>query len=276
MGLPDSTSFRGAAARLLRDLIHERTGIYYDANQLDTMTGKLAELMAEQGIDSPVDYYYRLKYEENGSSDWASLLNTISVRETYFWREVDQVRAAVEVVMPSLARSGQPVRVWSAACASGEEPVSIAMMLDRQGWFDRARIEIVASDMSTAALEAAEKGVYRQRALRNLPADLRERYFTAENGEWRIDPGLQQRICWRRANLARRHEIEDLAQSQIIFCRNAFIYFSDDAIRTVIGVFAEAMPRPGYLFLGAAESLLKYNTRFRLEEIGGAFVYVKE
>src|SRR5690349_16847191 len=168
----------GATAwTLIRDLVHERCGIHFEDNNLDLMMDKISDLMAERDLDSPIDYYYLLKYEGEESGEWTNVLNAITVRETYFWREIDQVRALVDVLVPELSASfREPLRIWSAACASGEEPISIAMALDQAGWFARIPIEIYASDMSPAAMCVAERGIYRERSFRRLPAELRDRY----------------------------------------------------------------------------------------------------
>ncbi len=264
---------------LLRDLIHERAGIYFDENSMELMIDKLGPLMMERGIDSPIDYYYLLKYgsDRPDVDEWAFLLNAISVRETYFWREFGQIRALVDIIVPELAsKLTAPLKIWSAACASGEEPLTLAMALDQAGWFDRIPIDIVGSDTSTDALTAAERGIYRERSFRTLPAHLKVRYFTPASGGWKIDADIHRRIRWQFANMTSAGDIEELARANIIFCRNVFIYFSDVAIRNTVKTFAERMIEPGYLCLGSAESLLKFTTEFELREIGNAFIYVKE
>jgi chemotaxis protein methyltransferase CheR len=273
----DRGSFRPQAFVLLRDLISEHTGIHFDDSSMDLLTDKISALMTERGVDSPIDYYYLLKYGQNedGGDEWPTLLNAISVRETFFWREFDQVKALVDVVMPILSERNPTIRIWSAACATGEEPLTIAMALDQRGWFNQIPIAIDASDASTAALCAARTGIYRERAFRNLSPELREQYFTRVENGWKIDPHIHNRIRWRRANLTAEPEIADLAHSHVIFCRNVFIYFSQAGIRKAVKVFADRILEPGFLFLGAAESLLKFTTDFDLREIGGAFVYVK-
>ena len=143
------------AARLLRDLIQERTGIFFSESNMDLVMDKISPLVLERG-GSLLDYYYRLKYD-NDEKDWSDLVDAISVRETFFWREFDQIRALVENLMPALAKNcPPPVKIWSAACASGEEPLTIAMALELAGWFDRIPIEIHASDASCQALTRGE------------------------------------------------------------------------------------------------------------------------
>ena len=121
----------------------------------------------------------------------------------------------------------------------------------------------------------ATAGVYRARAFRNLPLDLRDRYFTEEDSAWRVRNDIHSRIKWSIANLIDESQIAPLAASDFIFCRNVFIYFSESAIGRVVRSFARHIRPPGYLFVGAAESLLRLTTDFNLIEIDDAFVYVK-
>ncbi len=274
----ETLGLSGSAFVLLRDLIHERTGLFYENGKSDLLTDKLSPLVIERGFSSFLDYYYLLKYDDEADSEWKRVVNALSVQETFFWREVDQIRAVADVLVPqhfSVPRA-VPLRIWSAACATGEEPISIAMALNENGWFDRARIEIHATDASSVAIERARRGLYRERAFRSLPAELREKYFTEENGVRRVAPELHSRIKWATANIMNESDVAQFATSPIIFCRNVFIYFSDDAIQKTVRQFAARMPEPGYLFTAASESLLRLTTTLQFQEIGGAFVYVKQ
>jgi chemotaxis protein methyltransferase CheR len=273
----DTLGLSDSAFTLLRDLIHERTGLFYENGKSDLLTDKLSPLVVERGFNSFLDYYYLLKYDAGAEQEWKRVMNALSVQETFFWREMDQIRALVEVIVPqyfSTARP-QPLRIWSAACATGEEPLSIAMALNEEGWFDRAPIDIYASDASAAAIEKARLGVYRERSFRSLPQKLRDKYFSEVQGGLRIAPTLHGRVKWERANLMDERDVATFATSPVIFCRNVFIYFSDDTIRKTVRMFAERMPEPGYLFVAASESLLRLTTQLQFQEIGGAFVYVK-
>ncbi len=270
-------SFPDSVFTLLHNLIHDRTGIHYDNSHRELLAEKLAPRVLACGFDSFLEYYYFLQYDATAQEEWKHLMDAISVQETFFWREWDQVRALVEVLVPEYfaTRSLTPLRIWSAACSTGEEPLSIAIALNEAGWFQRAPIEIYASDASPSAIAKAKAGLYRERSFRNFPPALQHQYFRQEQDGWRVRPELQSRIQWRVANLMVDTETKPLATAPIIFCRNVFIYFSETTIRKTVRLFFEAMPTPGYLCLAASESLLRLTTDFELEEIGGAFIYVK-
>ena len=261
-------------ARLLRDIVHDHTGTFFELDRVGSLLDKLEPLARERGCRSFLDYYYFLKLEGEVTGEWQRVMEALSVQETYFWREMDQVRALVDHIVPQwFAKHREPLRIWSAACATGDEPFTIAMALEEAGWFDRAPIEIVGSDASVNALEKAKRGIYRERAFRNLPVHLRNKYFQSVPHGSLISPRLLIRVRFQRANLVVPAEIEHLASAHVIFCRNVFIYFSHDAIRRTVGTFAQRMPHDGHLFVGVSESLLKISKDFDLQEIGGAFVY---
>ena len=260
---------------LLRDLIHEYTGIYFDAGRYDIMLEKLGDLARAQGHHSYMEYYYLLKYEDRNRIEWQKVMEALSVQETYFWREIAQVEALVHTVVPRWFASRQtPLRIWSAACATGEEPYSIAMALQEAGWGDHP-IEIMASDASESALAKARAARYRERAFRSLPGHLRVKYFTEDGKDFRLNETITSRVRFYRANILEKREIAGLACASVVFCRNVFIYFSQDTIRRALYLFADAMPSGGHLFVGASESLMKLTDQFTLEEIQNAFVYVR-
>jgi chemotaxis protein methyltransferase CheR len=271
LALPEGTT------ALIRSLINERTGMYFDNGKSDMLIEKLSPLVIERGFGSYLDYYYLLKYDPSARVEWLNVMNALSVQETYFWREIDQIRALVQTLVPEwhARSSNSTLRIWSAACATGEEPLTIAMALNEAGWFDRASIEIVASDASSKAIDRAVKGIYRERAFRNLSPHLRDRYFERDGSDWRVRNSIHSHIKWEVANLMEEDQISHLAVADFIFCRNVFIYFSENAISRVVRSFSRFIRPPGYLFVGAAESLIRLTTDFNLTEIDDAFVYVK-
>lgn len=271
LGIPDS------AFTLLRELIREKTGIFYEDGKKDILCDKLSPLVLEKGFNSFLDYYYFLKYDGERDREWERIFDVLSVPETYFWREMDQINALVNVIVPEhyKDRADEPLRIWSAACATGEEPLTIAIELKESGWFEKLNIEINATDASRRSIEKAKEGLYRERSFRNSPQHMKEKYFLKQGNMFKIAEDIHKRVKFGVANLLETHKIYDLAASQVIFCRNVFIYFSENVIRKIVSFLYERMPSPGYLFVGAAESLLKITSDFQLKEMGGAFCYVK-
>src|SRR5581483_3189983 len=138
----------------------------------------------------------------------------LSVQETYFWREADQIHALTEAIMPALAEGRRtPVRIASVPCASGEEPLSLAIALTEAGWFDRVPIQILAGDASEAALARARAGRYGARSFRQLPDHLRDKYFQHDepHREWIVNPEVHRRVTtWSRLNVVRHEDLASL------------------------------------------------------------------
>lgn len=274
----DALGFTEPVFKLLRDLIAQRTGVHFADDKRDQLADKLSDLMSERGLASHLDYYYLLRYDADAERHWTALVDRLAVPETYFWRQSEQILALANVIAPAHfeRRRTAPLRIWSAACCTGEEPVSIAIALAEAGLLDRRPIEIVASDASAAMVARAQHGLYAERSFRALPADLRDRYFQREGSAWRVDRAVHEQIRWTTANLVNAAEVAPLARADVIFCRNVFIYFADETIAQVARLFADGLAEDGHLFLGASESLARLATDFELGQVAGAFVYVKE
>jgi chemotaxis protein methyltransferase CheR len=259
--------------RLLRDLIHDRTGIFFEDTRMDLLLLKLEPLAQLRGCASFLDYYYALK--DNDQGEWDRAWEALSVQETYFWREIPQINVLVEKIIPEwFQKTSLPFRIWSAACATGEEPYTIAIALAERG-FGAHPIEIFASDASPAAVEKAQRGVYREKSFRALSPILRQKYFETVPGGSKLSAEIMNRVTFSRVNLLEPGEISPVARVQAIFCRNVFIYFSRHAIRQTVAMMAAKMPPGAHLFVGASESLLRITTDFELQGIGDALAYVR-
>jgi len=257
--------------RLLRDLIHDRTGLFFEDTRMDILLEKLEPIAQNKHCQSFLEYYYILK--DNEHAEWDQAWEALSVQETYFWREMAQINALSQVIVAEWFRKrSTPFRIWSAACCTGEEPYSIAIALAEAG-FGSHPIEIIASDASPGALKKAESALYREKSFRALPLALRQKYFESASGGWQLSPKIMGQVKFRRANLFEAGEIAPLARAQAIFCRNVFIYFSPHTIRQTVAMIGARMPCGGHLFVGAAESLLRMTTDFELKDIAGALAY---
>jgi chemotaxis protein methyltransferase CheR len=270
LAIPDGS------AELIRDLVHEKTGIYFDRDHLGLLIDKLRPLIQRLGCRSLIEYYYILKDRPEYFQDWRRVLDALAVPETYFWREMDQIHALTRSVAPEwFSKTEDALRIWVGACSTGEEPYTIAIALEEAG-LGRRPVQIVASDSSEAALDKARIGIFRERSFRAMAPEIREKYFRQVRDHWLINPDIISRVRFERVNLVMRTETGELARSPIIFCRNVFIYFSQEMVRRTVRQFAERMPPGGHLFVGASESLLNLTNDFELKEISGAFVYVRK
>ncbi len=281
----EALALSGSAFALLRDLIQERLGLYYGEDRRDLLRDRLAPLAAERNASSFLDYYYMLKYGEDAREEWRRVQTALAVRETYFWREMDQIRLVARTLAPVLlARNPhRPLRIWHAACATGEEPYTMAIALQEEKLCD-GRVEIVGTDFDGDALALARTGMFRERSFRALPPELRQRYFTERGGGGvgvggggaQINVTIRGQVRFVYLNLADEEGMRQMREYDIVFCRNCFIYFGDAAIQAVTQRLYEALRSPGYLMLGASESLLRFPSRFRFQEMDKSFVYVKD
>ena len=168
------------------------------------------------------------------------------------------------------------MRIWSAGCSSGEEPYSIAMLLQEAGYYRDATFEIFASDINQAVLSKARRGQYRENAFRATDPGLREKYFTRDaDGSWRISDEIRNRVSFGRLNLYDEARVSLLGHLDIIFCRNVIIYFDDSSKRVVVGNFYNRLVEGGYLLLGHSESLISLSTQFKLRHLKNDMVYQK-
>ena len=267
---------------LIRDLIHERTGLFFrDYQGLDVLAARLSPRLGVSGCRSFSEYYGLLS--EGGVTAADELLHVVASltkQKTSFYRQVKAAQLLVDDVIPQWLLNGrtETLRIWSAACSTGEEPLTIAMALAESGWFDRIQIELFGSDASFVAIEKAQRGVYSESRVMDLSPELRFKYFTPANEGWQVRPELHKRIQWSVANLMSESEVAEFAGSHIIFCCNVFIYFSAAAISQTLRLFAKRMPAGGCLFTDKGdyfESLVSEVDYFERQEFSGSSVWMK-
>jgi chemotaxis protein methyltransferase CheR len=195
------------------------------------------------------------------------VVEAMTTNESFFFRDIKPFDQFKELVLPAMLknRAGQRrLRIWSAACSSGQEPYSLAMILSEMaahlaGW----TIEIVATDLSTEILDRAREGVYSQfEVQRGLPVTLLVKYFVQSGDRWQISPKIRSMVDYREFNLL--SDPAGLGRFDVVFCRNVLIYFDQDTKAKVLERVANLMPEDGFLFLGGAETVLGLTERFKL------------
>jgi chemotaxis protein methyltransferase CheR len=179
----------------------------------------------------------------------------------------------VDDFVPKLLAQGVRPRLWCAACSTGEEALTLAMLLDEAGLLDQ--VSIVASDISNRALAHAKAGVYRRRSLRALPLGVVGRWLEGDADGMRVAPHIAQAVQWHRVNLIEEREVAGLGRFDAIVCRNVLIYFQDRTIVKLVENLGQSLLPGGILMVGASESLLRFGVPFVCEEQRGAFLYRK-
>ena len=195
------------------------------------------------------------------------LLDRVTVQETSFFRDPGQFEALATHVLPTLRG---PVTAWSAGCANGQEAYTLAMVLAES---DIADWRVLATDVSSRALERTRAARYRDKELRGVDADRRERSFTRDGDDWVVSTALRDRVATSRLNLVGEPLPGEPGSCPIVFCRNVLIYFRSEDVVQFLERLARWMPPDGYLFLGYSESLWQVTDAFKLVRLGNAFVY---
>jgi chemotaxis protein methyltransferase CheR len=257
---------------ILSALVEERTGLHYGLLDHTVLAEKVGVRAAEAGFESLLDYYYYLRYDPGSSAEMDALVDALVVCETYFFRELAPLEVLAGLAEELVSRGRRP-RIWSAACASGEEPLTLAMLLDERGLL--GEVELIASDISPRALERARRGQYGPRSLREgAPQRLVERYLRREqDGTIRVAARLAEAVQWRRVNLQDGHQVGAVGAVQAIVCRNVLIYFRDETAVKVAARLSDALDPGGVLLVGVSESLLRFGTNLVCEEHGNVFLY---
>jgi len=266
--------------RLLRDLIHERFGLFFDDNQRASLRARLLGRLAGRGLRSFEDYFHDLRFAPDRADELTSMVTHLTNNETYFYREGPQLEVFAEHVLRQVkerkTRSGErTLRLLSAGCSTGEEAYTLAMIVFDSGqFFWNWDVEVVGLDVDTTALEKARRAVYQHNSFRTLSPDVKTRHFVpAGPTSFQVKEPIRRMVSWRRGNLVEPASFEGLAPLDAIFCRNVLIYFSDAMILRVVRIFRNILAPGGYLCLGHAESLSRITDLFLPVRFQGAMVY---
>lgn len=253
-------------------LIEEVSGNVVPEGQTPFLARILEEAMARHGLAEPEPYLRSLR-DGVLPDEWRRLLPEITVNESFLYRVGEHFEELGRRVLPLLVREGRsPVRIWSAACAQGEEPVTLAMVLAESLGLDGHPWEIVATDVDDRALAAARTAEYGSRAVAGVPEQLRQRWLTRVGKAFRLNRRLRERIDYRPLNLV-SDPYDELGAFDVVFLRNVLIYFRPEAQRRVLAGIAGSLSPGGWLFLGHSETLWKLSEAFESVELEGCFAY---
>jgi chemotaxis protein methyltransferase CheR len=254
--------------QFIRDIVYRHSRINLGPDKQELVAARIGKRLRATG-QSTVGDYCELLRSPAGNEELGNLIDVISTNHTYFFREDGHFTALREVILPDLARrreaAGWPtLRVWSAACSSGEEPYSVAIALEEyfnaQGKAWPRRFE--ATDISTRILARAEAGIYPAETVSRIPPAMVKAYFQTgyaeQAGFYRIKPAIRSQITFRRLNLLEGTP-PFTEPFQIIFCRNVMIYFDRPTQEELINRLKARLVPGGYLLVGHSESLTGIN-----------------
>jgi chemotaxis protein methyltransferase CheR len=266
----------------IREFIYGRTGIFFSESKQYFLENRLNRRLGEVNLSSYRDYLGLLQGQQ-GREELKQLFNEITTNETSFWRNPPQIEAFQRIVLPEAvalakARGASRLRVWSAACSSGEEPFTLAMICReaKDSLLRGMSVEILATDISEKVLGLAREGGYGSYTLRNLtPAQVNQHFTQQGPDTFQVKPELKQLVDFRNFNLVDYGNYRTLGSFDVIFCRNVLIYFDDAVKAKVIKGFHEALQPKAFLLVGHSESIHSFNVGFDLMHFSKAMGYRK-
>lgn len=250
-----------------QSLLEERTGISFESHRKILQTG-LVQRMREVGCKDYSEYYNTICFGKGGASEWAALLKTLTVKETRFWRDEDALtflRKQLKQRFLQLAPQ-ESINIWSAACSTGEEPYSIAMICDelvQELGLSPTQYGIIATDICLASLAFARKGIYPKRRLDVLNKELKDNYFEPSSSSSHvISNRLKDRVCFARTNLIDLENVP-IDNMDIIYCQNVLIYFKPQRQKQVLDQLVKSLQPNGILIIGMGEALSWQNKQVK-------------
>ncbi len=267
---------------MLRDFIYEKSGIFFPENKTYLLESRLANRLGELGLSSFEDYYYRLKYSnDKAMNETPNLFDVVTTNETSFFRNPPQLDA-FKIIMQKNYLNGTksaaaPLKIWSTACSTGEEPYTLAIMMEELIQTTKQNIPyiIYATDISQKVLESAKRAVFSQYSMRNTDESLKNKYFIEENHMFKLKENVKRNVKIDFMNLVDENSYRAYRQMDIIFCRNVLIYFDEKVKKKVIENLYECLKPKGFLTIGHAESLHNISRAFKPLVFPGTIAYQK-
>jgi chemotaxis protein methyltransferase CheR len=262
-----------------RRYLEKACGIVLGDNKQYLVTSRLNRLLQEYKLGSLSELLAAIRGGK--SRELADrIIEAMTTNETSWFRDIHPYNTLKERILPEFSASKKsPLRIWSAACSSGQEPYSISMVINEFQMSNpgklNADIQIIATDISPAILRAAEKGHYDDMSMaRGLSPERKKRYFKETPTYWQVNPIVSSKVQFRQLNLLQSYAL--MGRFDVIFCRNVLIYFSSQLKKEIITKMCNALNPGGYLFLGGSESISGYTDDLQMVRTNGGVVYQRK
>lgn len=242
--------------------MHKNYGIDLSKKRI-LIEGRLSNLIEKKGMTSFGQYLDSIK--KNNKDEITMLINKLTTNYTYFYREENHFKYLREVILPFEEKNNKSkiLNIWSAGCSSGEEPYTLAMVIDDYFKFSAAqwKINILASDISENVLGKAREGIYADEAIKNLPDPYKKKYFKkTSDGKYQVDAEIKKYVSFKVFNLM--DSISSNNKYDVIFCRNVMIYFNSETKMNIVNKFYEATKAGGHLMIGHAETIQRNKSKY--------------
>lgn len=265
---------------LIRNYIKTNCGIDLDNNKMYLIENRLTPLVAENGCTSYSEFYYKAKNDPTNRLK-EKIIDAMTTNETLWFRDSSPFTTLNDHLFPLFEKeitSGIKfkIRIWSAACSSGQEPYSIAMTILEYCQIHRTirpeHFEIIATDISPTVLFIAKAARYDSHIIsRGLSDTYRNKYFSSDGKIWKLNDNVKQMVQFSKLNL--QDPFNNLGKMDIVFCRNVLIYFSEDLKRDLLKRIAALLQPSGFLYLGASESISNYSNDYSLKTFNKSLYY---
>jgi chemotaxis protein methyltransferase CheR len=257
-------------------MIYRKTGLSYEISKKYFVQKRIEKRIEALEMESYNEYFMALKFSQD-STEFDKLINDLTVNETYFFRDFPQLRNFAEEVLPIFEASkgrSKKIKIWCAACSTGEEAYTLAIILNEmlenpEKW----EIRIIATDINTEVLRRAKIGLYESRAIKDVPPEYLEKYFTMRHDKYLINLNVRNSITFKKLNLMDEYDMNTINGCDFVFCRNCLIYFDDESRKSVVAGFYQALNPGGYLFLGHSESVGRISSVFKVQRIGDSIIH---
>ncbi|MDI7775420.1 protein-glutamate O-methyltransferase CheR [Asticcacaulis sp. EMRT-3] len=248
----------------LASTLKTRSGLILGTDKTYLIESRLSPVARREGFAN-VDALLTALRIKRDEKLLVAVTDAMTTNETFFFRDKTPFDQFKSDILPTLARSrvSGDIKVWCAACSTGQEPYSLAMMMEElKMLYPRVNLDILATDISDRCLEKAQSGLYTQfEVQRGLPITMMVKHFEKVDEMWRLSPRIRASVRYKKMNLL--EDLRSIGRQDIIYCRNVLIYFDLETKKRVLEQMASLLPEDGYLLLGAAETVLGITDVFK-------------
>lgn len=266
----------------LKEFIYEKVGLTFKKNKYFFFKRRVIEEIEKFNFQSFDQYFFYLKFKDFNEKVLRSLINRVTINETYFFREFDQLAVFAENLLPVYLKSKEQKNIFnlnilSAGCSIGAEPYTLSIiLLEMLDNIDKWNPRIKGIDIDENALRHARNGIYNKYYLREAASYYIEKYFNRlDNGEFQIKDIVKKYVNFQRVNLIDYNLLKNIGKMDFIFCRNVLIYFDEKTRKKIVETFYLMLNNGGYLFLGHSESVARITSAFNMKRVNDFIVYYK-